>query len=386
MSSLDDPHFTEVYTICKAITENFCDDNPLLESDMESMMTGFMMLEALTIKISMNVAQYDSKTGTKANGFRSLLRIVRTMARHCIEVFETIKHQVSTLGYVSSGAREDFLTWSAVLKRMINILELALELKESNDQLYPDNPDAQSAYAFRLTQRVKNMDVTPFYGSALGFHFRGDSRRIMLPLAISMASYSDIYGGNILGKMERLRDSSCCWNYIKDPKMMAKKVVENSRNMPVDFIQNFFNMAESPWVTMVKTLPKIRTSINTKISFEAIEVPQTNSDQKFQVPIPTSHISKKSVQVQFMANYRTREMLGTCGCTTRITCSCNFSPPSDLLIFHAHGGGFVSQTSKSHLDYLHQWSSKLNIPIISVDYSLAPEAPYPRALEEVFYV
>ena len=51
MSSLDDPHFTEVYTICKDITENFCDDDPLLESDMESMMTGFMMLEALTIKI-----------------------------------------------------------------------------------------------------------------------------------------------------------------------------------------------------------------------------------------------------------------------------------------------------------------------------------------------
>ena len=103
------------------------------------------------------------------------------------------------------------------------------------------------------------------------------------------------------------------------------------------------------------------------------------------MPIPTSHISKESVQVRLIANYRTKEMLGSCGCTTRLTCSCKFSAPSDLLIFHVHGGGFISQTSKSHLDYLHQWSTKLNIPIISVDYSLAPEAPYPRALEEVFY-
>ena len=56
-----------------------------------------------------------------------------------------------------------------------------------------------------------------------------------------------------------------------------------------------------------------------------------------------------------------------------------------MVILHVHGGGFVSQTSRSHLDYLHQWANQLDCPILSVDYSLAPEAAYPRALEEVFY-
>ena len=32
--------------------------------------------------------------------------------------------------------------------------------------------------------------------------------------------------------------------------------------------------------------------------------------------------------------------------------------------------------------YLRQWSLQLDVPIVSVDYSLAPEAPFPRALEE----
>ena len=32
--------------------------------------------------------------------------------------------------------------------------------------------------------------------------------------------------------------------------------------------------------------------------------------------------------------------------------------------------------------YLRQWSLQLDVPIVSIDYSLAPEAPYPRALEE----
>lgn len=36
-----------------------------------------------------------------------------------------------------------------------------------------------------------------------------------------------------------------------------------------------------------------------------------------------------------------------------------------------------------HLQYyLRQWSYELDVPIVSIDYSLAPEAPFPRALEE----
>ncbi|CAB1333985.1 unnamed protein product, partial [Coregonus sp. 'balchen'] len=61
------------------------------------------------------------------------------------------------------------------------------------------------------------------------------------------------------------------------------------------------------------------------------------------------------------------------------------SPPSRWLLVHYHGGGFVAQTSKSHEPYLKSWSQDLGVPILSVDYSLAPEAPFPRALEDCFY-
>lgn len=52
---------------------------------------------------------------------------------------------------------------------------------------------------------------------------------------------------------------------------------------------------------------------------------------------------------------------------------------------HCHGGGFVSQSSKSHEVYLRNWAVSLDVPILSIDYSLAPEAPFPRALEEILY-
>ena len=34
-------------------------------------------------------------------------------------------------------------------------------------------------------------------------------------------------------------------------------------------------------------------------------------------------------QVRLVASYRTRAMLGSCGCSTRITCSCNFEADRD---------------------------------------------------------
>jgi len=387
MSLLADPNFVEVFTICKDVIGSSCANDHLLESVVETMVSRFKTLETLTNNINKNIACYDSKTGTKANGFRSLITVVGALVIHCVEMFKTIRHDLSIFGRLSRKVRGDLKTLSTVLERIIEVLELAVEIKDSShDQLYPDKPDCQAADVTRWTQKVKNLDVTPFYGSALGFHMRGDIRGMMHDLAICMASYSDIYGGGILRKIRSLQNSRYCWNYINDPKIMAKKIVETSRNMQLDFLQSFYSMSESPWISMIKPLPKIRTSSSIKISYEALAVPRTNSNLMFHVPIPISHINKKSVQVQLIANYRTKKMLGKCGCITRLTCTCKFLAPSDFLILHVHGGGFISQTSKAHLDYLHQWSTELNIPIISVDYSLAPEAPYPRALEEVFYV
>lgn len=59
--------------------------------------------------------------------------------------------------------------------------------------------------------------------------------------------------------------------------------------------------------------------------------------------------------------------------------------PCENLIIHCHGGGFVSQSSSSHESYLRDWAIRLDIPILSVDYSLAPRAPYPRAREELLF-
>jgi acetyl esterase/lipase len=58
---------------------------------------------------------------------------------------------------------------------------------------------------------------------------------------------------------------------------------------------------------------------------------------------------------------------------------------SDSLILYVHSGGSIISTTTSSESFLLEFAHRTDIPIVSIDYSLSPEAPYPRAIEEVFY-
>ena len=58
----------------------------------------------------------------------------------------------------------------------------------------------------------------------------------------------------------------------------------------------------------------------------------------------------------------------------------------DKLIIHIHGGGFISMSSNSHQIYTRIWTRDTKIPVISIDYRLAPEYPYPWALDDCWQV
>jgi hypothetical protein len=61
------------------------------------------------------------------------------------------------------------------------------------------------------------------------------------------------------------------------------------------------------------------------------------------------------------------------------------SPASPWLIFDVHGGGFIAQTSKTHCGYLFPLAIKTNVPVVCVNYSLAPQMQYPAQLHQVAF-
>jgi hormone-sensitive lipase len=56
----------------------------------------------------------------------------------------------------------------------------------------------------------------------------------------------------------------------------------------------------------------------------------------------------------------------------------------NTIMIIVHGGGFIASSTLFHERYLRKWEKCLNIPIFGINYSLAPEYPYPEALNDVY--
>ncbi|GHC94679.1 alpha/beta hydrolase [Novosphingobium pokkalii] len=53
-------------------------------------------------------------------------------------------------------------------------------------------------------------------------------------------------------------------------------------------------------------------------------------------------------------------------------------------ILHTHGGGFVAGTAKAERGYLQDFAHALDCVIVTVEYTLAPEARFTRSLDETY--
>nr|KAG5689324.1 hypothetical protein BaRGS_018867 [Batillaria attramentaria] len=123
-------------------------------------------------------------------------------------------------------------------------------------------------------------------------------------------------------------------------------------------------------------------------TLDAFEMPSGDGKEEVTITPPCAHTGPAPVQVRLISS-QLREGQEQHMKSSKLSPSSRNSPQraprSHGLIVHCHGGGFVAQSSRSHEVYLRHWAKDLDVPILSIDYSLAPESPFPRALEECFY-
>jgi monoterpene epsilon-lactone hydrolase len=62
------------------------------------------------------------------------------------------------------------------------------------------------------------------------------------------------------------------------------------------------------------------------------------------------------------------------------------NPAPNKIIIHLHGGAFAMGSIQSHESMLTHFAHKLQTRVLFVDYALAPELPYPNALNDVLNV
>ncbi|MEV6015811.1 MULTISPECIES: alpha/beta hydrolase [unclassified Streptomyces] len=54
------------------------------------------------------------------------------------------------------------------------------------------------------------------------------------------------------------------------------------------------------------------------------------------------------------------------------------------VIYHSHGGGMVLGTNRAGVEVVLEWARELDAVVVSVEYRLAPEHPYPAGVEDVY--
>lgn len=199
-------------------------------------------------------------------------------------------------------------------------------------------------------------------------------------ICIGLAGLSELYYNSNENHLVKATSSLYFSSkYYLNPELRAKRYLNISLYAGVGFLKSFLSMPENRFIRVIPQVFGAKIKVNELITIapEKLEMENINDATKMvEIPAPSSHLGVGPVTVRLLSSVRREGMIGKQGHT---------HPTTNYLIFHCHGGGFVGQSSKSHEIYLRDWAAELHVPVVSVDYSLSPKAPYPRALEEIFY-
>lgn len=335
--------------------------------------------------------QYDFDAATPGNGYRSHLLCVHACVRHALQLSSHIMQHRGSLLFRRQVYAREIESAGQLLAALCTGLQHLLTLRDWSDagSLFPRAAHS----AAELFDTAASIDQYSFYGRCLGVQYCESMQRVVRFLAVCMAGFSEAYyGRDVTGSGRLARTTASVWRsgkYLVDPELRARRIVNISQNAEVDFCKEFWSLSEGELAHALPSVLGTAVKVNVVVAIpaEPLRMEAADGAGMVDIPVPSSHLGVGvPVSARLLSASRRRGMMGNGGGVG--VGAENGGPvrePSAELIVHCHGGGFVAQSSKSHEMYLRDWAVALDVPILSIDYSLAPEAPFPRAVEEVFY-
>ncbi|CAH0560948.1 unnamed protein product [Brassicogethes aeneus] len=327
-------------------------------------------------RIEEKCAAFDFDENTPGNGYRSFVSIVNRAIESAVQLNSNVILKRSKVLFRKSSVARDVESVSHLITSLdtcLKHLETLLSWS-SNGNLFPDEVHSP----VELLSHCEDINQYCFYGRSMGFQYCESLRNVLQFIALSMAIFSEAYYGQGSLLSKATSHVMTTTKYLTDPEQRARRIVNISQNADVDFCKAFWFLSESELMNHVPNVVSNSIAVSQIIQLPPEPLTLTVNGREVEVPVPSAHIGNKPVQVRLISYKVRKGMIGQAASTKA-------EPPSRGLLIHCHGGGFVAQSSKSHESYLRDWAKQLNVPILSIDYSLAPEAPFPRALEEVTY-
>uniref|UniRef100_A0A8C8RZB4 Hormone-sensitive lipase n=1 Tax=Pelusios castaneus TaxID=367368 RepID=A0A8C8RZB4_9SAUR len=339
---------------------------------------------------------FDLDEATPANGYRSLAQTARCCLAHVLHKSRYVAANRRSIFFRTGHNVAELEAYCAALAQLRALLYLAQRLLTHN------RPGCLFHHEERgLTEQVLQEYCTLhkgcFYGRCLGFQFAPSIRPFLQTIAIGLVSFGENYRRHDSSLSMAAGSLFTSGKFAMDPELRGAEFERITQNLDVHFWKSFWNLTETELLASVASLAStpVRVSRALIVPPESFELPLA-ADPSLTITItpPVAHTGPGPIHMRLISHElregqdsealsalaRTEGSLGL-----ELWRKVTPAPPSPLLLVHFHGGGFVAQTSKSHEPYLRSWAQELGAPVLSVDYALAPEAPFPRALEECFY-
>ena len=371
---------------------------------------GFQQLAAqcqevapLLDKIKREAPKFDLDVETPGNGYRSFVIIFEALFKRCSSLCDLVKSQRSQVVFnlYKYSYIQDLKSWNEMLVSLNTFLEHLNTLLEWNEKdrvrcLFPS--EAHSSQ--ELLDKARTIESYSFYGRHAAFQYCSSIESVLKGLLTIMAGYSDYYFSKSPHLWRVAKSLFMSTQYTLDAEHRARRIVHASQYATVDFCKSFWFLAESDLMKKVpdRICPVIRVNQLILIPPEPLQIDSLKC-KPVNIPAPSAHGPIAPVQVRLLSAKGRPGMPGQNDYSEATV--------SDSLIIHCHGGGFVAQSSSSHetvglvnifilhndvinelssTQYLRHWAVALDVPILSIDYSLAPEYPFPRQLQEILFV
>ncbi|XP_012981442.1 hormone-sensitive lipase isoform X1 [Mesocricetus auratus] len=338
---------------------------------------------------------FDLDTETPANGYRSLVHTARCCLAHLLHKSRYVASNRRSIFFRASHNLAELEAYLAALTQLRALAYYAQRLLAINRPgvLFFEGDEGLTADFLR---EYVTLHKGCFYGRCLGFQFTPAIRPFLQTLSIGLVSFGEHYKRKETGLSVTASSLFTGGRFAIDPELRGAEFERIIQNLDVHFWKAFWNITEIEVLSSLANMASTTVRVSRLLSLppDAFEMPLT-SDPKLTVTIspPMAHTGPGPVLARLIS-YDLREgqdskMLNSLvkseGPRLELRPRPQQAPRSRALVVHIHGGGFVAQTSKSHEPYLKTWAQELGVPIFSIDYSLAPEAPFPRALEECFF-
>jgi len=190
----------------------------------------------------------------------------------------------------------------------------------------------------------------------------------------------------------------CFFSFQVNDELRAKEFWAAIHSNSIEFCASTWNIPENPLIPKALPLDSVHISVSALLPLDnlaqaqrvvcrngsIVQLPQCNTDnvtvrQSLDFAVFHYFIHALCAQLHLISSrYR-------CGMTQPSLVKARPLPASPWLIFDVHGGGFIAQTSKTHCGYLFPLAIETNVPVVCVNYSLAPQMQYPTQLHQVTF-